>query len=559
MAFRQPTKPPQRPIFASVGAAEKPTTEPSHESPYLSEEWILFSPSQAEASPTTSTDRATNASRLSDFGSLNAGLQSRYEDDLSDIVEDDDELDSLDDGLLAFHEPSIPVNSKKAVQSGETILPAHDGLGTFAASGSPAQEQIWDFERHNLHRASHGHQRPSKLRLQQSTAGTGFNTRTSLDHIRKERIEKWALDQSKILLSELEQEATKRPFSRKRSRTREPIRNGACPAAATHTAYDEGSIANVSNDRASAEVESLMQRIVRKVIQDLLGIDDSVLGIMFGETLLAERPVTSPTDASRVLSQSNLEAATEAAERWEERLFRRLAKELGILAHQISLCATLKVNSTNTAVEYAGMPVDQQLRKRTSEDCTSACTESDLADRVAFGPTLGKQPRNDSIVEKARQGFDKDGADDRFTLSEQEYWEQTPDIKTIFNYLSRRFISRKRHSPDLKKSSVATTQTPQSLRRAAVIRQQHPLVSRTSMPYEGRRRHLPSGGQHSFDARGYRTTTSLKRAGTSCASLSTKRSRRGGSDCGSRNYWDIGASLDSGSAVLGGVGIWGEV
>lgn len=300
-----------------------------------------------------------------------------------------------------------------------------------------------------------------------------------------------------------------------------------------------------------------MKRIVRKVIRDLMGIDDRVLSIIFGETL-ADSPTTDLGGISRGLPGSEVEVVTEAPEGWEERLLQRLARELGILAHQISSYTTLNANGNNTATDYAGMPVDLRLRKQTKEDHVSAWTESDLTDLPGFGPTLGNQPRTDSIVEKARQ--DNDDVEGHSHLSEQEYWEQTPDIRTVFSYLSRRFVSRQRHSPDIRSSSIATTQTPQSLRRAAIIRQQHPLMSRMGMSYESRRRqHMPPGGQHSFDPRGYRATPSLKRAGTSCASLSTKRSRRGGSDCGSRNYWDIGASLDSGSAVLGGVGVWGEI
>jgi hypothetical protein len=40
---------------------------------------------------------------------------------------------------------------------------------------------------------------------------------------------------------------------------------------------------------------------------------------------------------------------------------------------------------------------------------------------------------------------------------------------------------------------------------------------------------------------------------SSCASQSTKKSRKSGS---SRNYWDIGGSVGSGPA---GLGVWGEV
>jgi hypothetical protein len=84
-----------------------------------SEEWVLFSPTAPSVTQThtTSTDRTPRTaglSRLSDFGSLDTAARSdQVTEDVDDNgteqatdADEEAELDSLDDGLHAFHEPS---------------------------------------------------------------------------------------------------------------------------------------------------------------------------------------------------------------------------------------------------------------------------------------------------------------------------------------------------------------------------------------------------------------------------------------------------------------------
>src|ERR1700744_3656672 len=70
------------------------------------QEWILFSP--APRTQTTSTDRTRIAdrSRLSDFGSLETAARSQPDAVLAHNDNETEDLDSLDDGLHAFNEPS---------------------------------------------------------------------------------------------------------------------------------------------------------------------------------------------------------------------------------------------------------------------------------------------------------------------------------------------------------------------------------------------------------------------------------------------------------------------
>jgi hypothetical protein len=144
----------------------------------------------------------------------------------------------------------------------------------------------------------------------------------------------------------------------------------------------------------------------------------------------------------------------------------------------------------------------------------------------------------------------------------------------IFSYLRDRFsrASPSSSSPPAQSSSLsagplpaswatpnpassATTPAMQASRtqRAEVIRRQHPLVSRA----ESRRRDLLAQVLAAQNL----TVAPQKRA-SSCASQSTKRSRR--SHGSSRNYWDLGgdsaASWSASGAGAGGEGGgWGEV
>jgi hypothetical protein len=147
---------------------------------------------------------------------------------------------------------------------------------------------------------------------------------------------------------------------------------------------------------------------------------------------------------------------------------------------------------------------------------------------------------------------------------EQEYWERDLDVKMIFNFLVKRFTSRRSSTPTpARRPSVSTYASDEgaSARRAAMIRQNHPLVSRTTD------RGLPtsSAGQHVREAKRRESSTTYRthynsqaglrqktlRSSSSCASQSTKKSKRSGSS--QRNYWDLGGSVGSGSVIAGEV------
>ena len=168
MAFQQPQQRPQplRQVSPAKPANEQqqvPASPARKRTIDESQEWILFSPAQNEEQSRTSQTPRT-ATQLSDFGSLETHVRSQplgqesQDNDLTcqgtEVDEDGAELDSLDDGLHAFHHPLFSNASNNLDQSGGTVLPMHDGFGSFA-SPAGVQQQLWQFERHNPHRNKH--------------------------------------------------------------------------------------------------------------------------------------------------------------------------------------------------------------------------------------------------------------------------------------------------------------------------------------------------------------------------------------------------------------------
>src|ERR1700734_3986073 len=148
MAFRQPTAAPSRHLsLETPGHPESSTLPPSEYNNGIeqSQEWVLFSPlhddsttrTHTTTTTTATTQRTAGLSRLSNIASFDTAVRSgRLESSvLEDEGPEDKELDSLDDGLQAFREPSI--YRIPSSQSPGAVLPTHDGLGTFPASSPP--------------------------------------------------------------------------------------------------------------------------------------------------------------------------------------------------------------------------------------------------------------------------------------------------------------------------------------------------------------------------------------------------------------------------------------
>jgi len=573
MAFRQPTfAPVSRPTTAHEPEYEAATALPSplHGGLQESQEWVLFPHARSDAQTlTTSTERTPRTaglSRLSDFGSLVA--RSTQDNDVAceatdGSVEDDEELDSLDEGLHAFQ---VPASLSGYFDQSGSVLPRHDGLGTFPTSSPPVQEQLWHFERYNPRKRSiSGHQR-RRSSVQRRFHAVEANDTPTLEGDRRERIEKWRMEQSRILLEEIEKETRRRRTSVSSQRAeRAPSTAGLeriiKETVDTQTPEEPNDILKGVDDQALADDESFWQRITRRVIRDFIGIDDATLSAIFGESLTEETSAArNPSSSVGSLKAVRLDTSISSQPKssWEGRLLDRIARELGILVGQLSDHPGAFSTPLNPSTsDYAGIPVTVPTSSKSQPKHPTLRSSASFD----FNPTLHEAdlPTPNSTADTSHAalwGIEEEPTTEP-QQDERDYWEQPPDVKTVFRFLHNRFTTQRRPSTTTTSPlNIATTSTPDSLRRAVVIRQYHPLVSRAANAWE--QRHGPAR-RHSL-LRG--------RNGSSCASSIVGSARRmglrGGSlGSSSRNYWDIGGStVGSGGASaigVGGLGAWGEI
>ncbi|KAL3480698.1 hypothetical protein BJX99DRAFT_220104 [Aspergillus californicus] len=581
MAFRLPPQVPRRrPSYSTPqpAALEIPQSL-SDLRENETTEWVLFSPSQPSITArthTTSTERTprtAGASRLSDFGSLDTntrlGQESETEGTLDDALDEDGtELDSLDDGLHAFRAPSPgPESNPRWDQGPLAQLPAHDGLGSFIGSSQPVQNQLWQHEQYNPNRRPELAPR-RRSSVQRHLDAIADEEHTDADRERWQRIEQWRMDQSRTLLHEIEKATRRRRNSRFSVSDVQP------------TTMDKAAVprdqAPSSAEPAVAEDESFLQRITRKVIRDLIGIDDSLLSVIFGEALPETEEQTKAEDIKRQMDdmlKQEMESVS-SQDRWETRLLQHIARELGILVHQLYEhpgAFTTYLNMANDVPnQYAGIPLSSlpeesnRLSASAGPTVVEATSNGDSMLSPHFVPALQDQTQEHA----AQWGIEEDlpSASTTEPTSEtarlqqdKDYWERELDIMMVFRYLRNR-LGRRPSNPDIHNTRRASQDAS---RRAAIIRQHHPLVARAHSRSQAqiRRQSQYSGptGVTSPVLRHHR------RPSSSCASQSAKMSGISSHRTltgSSRNYWDIGGSVDSGSAIAPappGIGAWGDI
>lgn len=573
MAFRQPIVAPRRP---------DPLPEPQYEAPAVqvsapqtaldgSREWVLFSPSQAYSSSqtrttfTARTPRTAGRSRISDFGSIGTAARSGGNErdsarDANDAVGEEEDLDSLDDGLHAFHDPSMYCYTRLLDRSG-TILPTHDGLGTFPASSLQVQEQLWQFEQHNPRKRMTGGQVTSTS-LRRYLDATANADGAGADSERRQRIEQWRIDQSRLLLDEIEKQSRRirlnQSGERSNLRASASEKMGNVVQDSAHQPLEE--MVGGDNLQEPGVNETLWESITRRFC-DLLGIDDILLSIILGDALPADdHPSSTVSPSSPELASSHLCGPTVSPflPDWHGRLLDRLTRELGFLVQHLS----------EHPAAISVPPIPGPDLSTTSNPASSWMSQSQpdgfppphepgsiSSFSPQFKPTLQDQPTRASTAASeatnaALWGIEEEGNLSPFTsvAEERAYWERTPDVKSIFRLLHTRFTTPK-HTPS-SNPNVTTASNLASLRRASVIYQHHPLVSKGP---SRRNRNTPLNHHH-------RPGFSLRRAGNSCASLSVRKSKRGSGS--SRNYWDLGGSGGGGGsarAATVSMGFWGEV
>ncbi len=329
MAFRQPVPVPRQVLAPQPNQEESNSTSSLHINDRVeqSQEWVLFSPSQAASTTTgTQTGRTPGTaglSRLSDFGSLATRSGQPRQSNADDAFTEDGELDSLDDGLQAFGEPSLYRSSSN--QGNTAVLPTHDGLGTFPASSAAVQDQLWQHEQYNPKRKREGnHDRRSSVLRRLDTIE---ELDLQITEEKRMRIEQWRMEQSQALLEEIEKETRRR--SDNSSDTRHPLSNTGIGIGndLIEPTPKQSDLKTPSLEK-SKEVEPLWKRVTRKFIRDVIGIDEPLLSVIVGESLpedmYAIADLINGSERGRSAKELSL-----VQETWPDRLLHRIARELG--------------------------------------------------------------------------------------------------------------------------------------------------------------------------------------------------------------------------------------
>ncbi|KAK3365705.1 hypothetical protein B0T24DRAFT_651791 [Lasiosphaeria ovina] len=595
MAFHQPTR--QLPQRISTRAesedGESAILAPqAHSELHESQTWVLFTPGTDAGTATSymssvQDDQLTpGRSRISDLGSLGTAARSDFNSQPdnsavpSDVIdevaaEDDAELDSLDSHLPEFRTVPNPYGQPEVAHAA-TVLPGHDGLGSFRLDAhtidTKTQDRLYAFERFNPNRVKRRRESFDLARLE-------LENEEAQELGRNQRIEAWRLEQSQLLLEDIQKETRRRRQSEVSLHGKSvPARDSVdrfVPRTAMDEALGDSQLAGTDwhdQDGPQPRVASdgLWNRITRKVICDLMGIDGKLLAVLFGEALpddtsLSFTPKASTTDSSTP-AFAHIESESSHDSTWQLHMLERIAHELGILIHQMS--AHPGAFSTYSRVQqvplpYAGLPVipeapvDVQEPARKLDDSDPSIPQ--------FKPTVSKS--TDALGARPSEApttgtTDMTPSEASQTFTQQE-WEQDLDIRLVFRYLRSRFIPSRPSSPPFTSgiSHLATSNTQELAAKAARVRQHHPLVSHLHTHHRPR----PSE-RRTFKATVPSSPVALRHPSGSCASQSTRRSARRSSVSvssrhSSRHYWDIGGSIGTGSIVAstGPMGSWGEV
>ncbi|KAI0522022.1 hypothetical protein F5B22DRAFT_595021 [Xylaria bambusicola] len=576
MAFHQPTRQAAQRVFRPAPESDiaqhvqVPAVQPTDES----QTWVLFSPATdagTTSSYLTSTHRSNitrRHSRSDVFGSLDtiapseASAAHHRTDSFLDFAEDEDdaELDSLDNHLPEFRSTPDFYVSSTALPHTDPVFPNHDGLGLFQLEqegmGEDVQNRLYAFEQYNPRRIK---RRRESLNLAQAE----LEKESNQERDKINRIESWRLEHSRYLLEEIQKETRRRRRSVSTASNVHHIDHsaenatGAAAGGLREENADESWHDQNMND-CHEKRESIWTHVTRKVVQDLLGIDDKMLSVLFGEELPDEEELSTTPRASALPSSNrddkmSLDAAPDSS--WQSKMLERVAKELGLLVHHLSDhpgAFTTFSKVQQMPIPYAGLPAIPESASHLVSDGTARENHMALPE---FQPTITTsrpidipQARHPPETAHSKSQLQAD-SNIAFT---QEEWEQDLDIRLVFRYLRTRFFPRSSSNSTLSGASHMTgptSGTQDAAAMAARVRQHHPLVSR---PRNAERRKSKATTMSS---------AALHKPVSSCASQSTRRSVRRSSCSSSRHYWDIGGSVGTGSmiATTGPMGSWGEI
>ena len=528
---------------------------------------MLFSPNDNSTSSAYFIEsdgslRTAGHSRVSDFGSLDTNIRSGVDfasqpvslaaPDAADqdTAEEDAELDSLDSHLPDFRVVQSPYIDHSANAPSAPVLPTHDGLGSFRANqpvpDAGMQERLYAFEKFN----------PNRVTRHDETEENDLTDSPDVSQ-KIQRIESWRMEQSRLVLEHIQKETRTRRSSQSSTAT--------VSRQSTKSTEEEDVVMDKSEDKPSTvvpgehdhldwhqgddsgtESQSILSRVTRTFLKDVIGIDERLLSVLLGDSVPGEEQASSRGESGRP------DVLLPEVAPWQASTLERIAKELGVLLNRVSPhpgAFSTYSRMQRMPLPYAGLPVIPEATTAPPPTQVPEHNDGLSATIPDFQPTMAQPTQN---VQDSRQftrrdsGSSSGSSNATFT---QEEWEQDLDIKLVFRYLRSRFSSRPSAPASGGTSHLATSSTQDIAAKAARVRAHHPLVA--SRPRAVERR--------SFKATAPSSPVLLRHA-SSCASQSTRRSGRR-SSCSSRHYWDIGGSLASGSVIAstGPMGSWGEV
>ncbi|KAK6542991.1 hypothetical protein TWF694_006922 [Orbilia ellipsospora] len=554
----QPQHVKERPTLSSTGALGQSATADS-------EEWVVFSPTTD--AQTLQTPTSGRVSRISDLGSLH---YDSYDDELEeedeqddDALEDDEEDDEDYDEDIDLHGFRDPYHQ------GPVMLPQHDGLGTF----------------------------PSAVSKQ--NAGEKFEydapPLVSRNSFTNARIQAWRMEQSKILLDEIER-ATKG-------------RLGLRQTDAQRLEEDIVTMSDVgleeANERALADPtdqESFWEKLRRRLVQDIMGLDDMVLQIIFGEALPLDFESVSGASTPTIGDGTGLKRMDAV---WEERLFERLARELGVLAQYytpdvakaaFSTYVTGNRDGSTSASMAAAAAKARSAGTKTPtytlypslRSSSSRVSLDPLASTHQFRPTIDREEDNESHaaswgIEDGPLNSSLHSASSEARVDAEivrEYWEKELNVRMLFSYLKSKLATtttttstpattRRPSSSSTTTAKTIPVPTPSSAnknRYSASLHHQHPLISHAPKVNTKSKRISPIASLTSVLGVGMGGL----RSGSSCASQSTtKKSSGGGQKTGSgpkgkgsvssKHFWDVGSNVGSSRSSCVGGPVWADV
>ncbi|KAI4146161.1 MAG: hypothetical protein LQ340_006027 [Diploschistes diacapsis] len=540
MAFRQSICAPSKRALIQRDNHHLPQSTPGPTGRLIDEKAasLLSSPRCFSPVPRWLSHQQPGPPFLSDFGSLNTVPHSESDEgDLSVAIADAvDELDSLDEGLYAFRDPASQRAHQRSDQNLHAILPAHDGLGTFPPSRTPPNNRARSpsSRTRQLEPGLITGTRSGQPPLESVAVGKLGNS-SCLDDIRIARIEQWRLEHSKHLLQETADR--KCNLGQKQQHQKDKPKRDA---------PEKGCLSSASFQESLGD--AMWQRFAHRIVTDLMGTDDATLCIIFGENIVAEGkgPYTSTSNSCKTPSETELN--------WRTRLLWRLTQEIRKFALQFSPVSNSEFEPPK--LDYAGMPIEWlangcRNRKAASSDETTEILKISPTLRTMYAKSGNLGLDTEKVLDSS------DGSHGRFAAG-TEYLAQVTGLRTVFRFLCGQLLTVTPDTTEERKTDLAISQSPEALRRAAIVQKHHPLAS-SLRPDKSKANNDLNMRSISKLSKTVAFNASLKRANNSCASWSTKRSRLATSDEDSRNYWDLGESLGTGSAIFAGVGVWGDL